>query len=119
MRRVAGYMFGYMNQQAPKGRQREADMHQPPSAADLLRTSQTLADDVVPATSGPLSIRRGLQQILRRSLPENSSWARVRSREHDLPAIGGEEIGDEADLAAAVAAALRKDLPIAMKNMNG
>ena len=33
----------------------------------------------------------------------------VRSREHDLlRAIGGEEIGDEADLAAAVAAALRK-----------
>ena len=85
-------------------------MHQPPSAADLLRTvADTLADDVVPATSGPAQhqarVAANIASIVARELELGPE---VRSREHDLLRIGGEEIGDEADLAAAVAAALRK-----------
>jgi len=86
-------------------------MHQPPSAADLLRTvAETLAADVVPATSGPAQhqarVAANIASIVARELELGPE---VRSREHDLlRAIGGEEIGDEADLAAAVAAALRK-----------
>lgn len=86
-------------------------MHQPPSAADLLRTvAETLAGDVVPATSGPAQhqarVAANIASIVARELELGPE---VRSREHDLlRAIGGEEIGDEADLAAAVAAALRK-----------
>ena len=91
-------------------------MHQPPSAADLLRTvAETLADDVVPATSGPAQhqarVAANIASIVARELELGPE---VRSREHDLlreiggEEIGGEEIGDEADLAAAVTAALRK-----------
>ena len=86
-------------------------MHQPPSAADLLRTvAETLADDVVPATNGPAQhqarVAANIASIVARELELGPE---VRSCEHDLlRAIGGEEIGDEADLAAAVAAALRK-----------
>lgn len=86
-------------------------MHQPPSAADLLRTvAETLADDVVRATSGPAQhqarVAANIASIVARELELGPE---VRSREHDLlREIGGEEIGDEADLAAAVAAALRK-----------
>jgi hypothetical protein len=81
-------------------------MHQPPSAADLLRTvAETLADDVVPATSGPAQhqarVAANIASIVARELELGPE---VRSREHDLL----REIGDEADLAAAVAAALRK-----------
>ena len=91
-------------------------MHQPPSAADLLRTvAETLADDVVPATSEPAQhqarVAANIASIVARELELGPE---VRSREHDLlreiggEEIGGEEIGDEADLAAAVTAALRK-----------
>lgn len=86
-------------------------MHQPPSAADLLRTvAETLADNVVLATSGPAQhqarVAANIASIVARELELGPE---VRSREHDLlREIGGEEIGDEADLAAAVAAALRK-----------
>jgi len=86
-------------------------MHQPPSAADLLRTvAETLADDVVPATSGlaqhQARVAANIASIVARELELGPE---VRSREHDLlREIGGEEISDEADLAAAVAAALRK-----------
>ena len=86
-------------------------MHQPPSAADLLRTvAETLAGDVVPATSGPAQhqarVAANIASIVARELELGQE---VRSREHDLLwEIGGEEISHEADLAAAVAAALRK-----------
>lgn len=86
-------------------------MHQPPSAADLLRTvAETLAVDVVPATSGPAQhqarVAANIASIVARELELGPE---VRSREDDLlREIGGEEIGDEADLAVAVAAALRK-----------
>ncbi|MGC6477072.1 MAG: DUF6285 domain-containing protein [Ilumatobacteraceae bacterium] len=86
-------------------------MHQPPSAADLLRTvAETLAGDVVPATSGPAQhqarVAANIASIVARELELGQE---VRSREHDLLwEIGGEEISHEADLAAAVAAALRE-----------
>lgn len=86
-------------------------MHQPPSAADLLRTvAETLAVDVVPATSGPAQhqarVAANIASIVARELELGPE---VRSREDDLlREIGGEEISDEADLASAVAAALRE-----------
>lgn len=86
-------------------------MHQPPSVADLLRTvAETLADDVVPATTGTAQhqarVAANIASIVARELELGPE---VRSREHDLlREIGGEEIIDEADLAAAVAAALRE-----------
>ncbi len=86
-------------------------MHQPPSAADLLRTvAETLAVDVVPATSGPAQhqarVAANIASIVARELELGPE---VRSREDDLlREIGGEEISDEAALASAVAAALRE-----------
>ena len=85
-------------------------MNQPPSAADLLRTvAETLADDIVPATSGPAQhqarVAANIASIVSRELELGPE---VRSREHDLlREIGGEKISDETDLAATVAAALR------------
>ena len=63
----------------------------------------------MPATSGPAqhqAVAANIASIVARELELGPE---VRSREHDLlREIGGEEISDEADLAAAVAAALRK-----------
>ena len=116
MRRVAGYMFGHMSQQAPKGRQREGLTCTPPSAADLLRTvAETLAVDVVPATSGPAQHQAGLQQILHQSLPENSSWAQKFGLVKMTSCVRSAAKRSAMKTRSAVAAALGKDLPIAMK----
>jgi hypothetical protein len=85
-------------------------MHQPPSAADLLRTvAETLAYDIMPATSGPAQhqarVAANIASIVSRELELGPE---VRSREHDLLCeIGGEKTSDETDLAATIATALR------------
>ena len=84
-------------------------MHQPPSAADLLRTvADTLADDVVPATSGPAQHQARVAANIASIVAELELGQRFGLVNTISYEIGGEEIGDEADLAAAVAAALRK-----------
>lgn len=85
-------------------------MHQPPSAADLLRTvAETLTDDVVPATTGPAQhqarVAANIASIVARELEFGPA---VRAREEELlREIGGSEVQDADNLPAVVAAALR------------
>ena len=85
-------------------------MHQPPSAAELLRTvADTLNTDVVPATAGPAQhqarVAANIASIVARELEFGPE---VRSREMDLlREIAGHSIHDSDDLSAAVATALR------------
>lgn len=85
-------------------------MHQPPSAADLLRTvAETLNDDVVPATTGPAQhqarVAANIAAIVARELELGPD---IRSREEELlREIGGTAVDNADDLSAAVAAVLR------------
>jgi len=85
-------------------------MHQPPSAADLLRTvAQTLSDDVVPATTGPAQhqarVAANIASIVARELELGPD---VRAREDQLlREIGGAAVNNADDLSAAVAELLR------------
>jgi len=85
-------------------------MHQPPSAADLLRTvAQTLSDDVVPATTGPAQhqarVAANIASIVARELELGPG---VRAREEQLlREIGGAAVNNADDLSAAVAELLR------------
>jgi hypothetical protein len=85
-------------------------MHQPPTAADLLRTvAETLSDDVVPATTGPAQhqarVAANIASIVARELELGPD---VRSRENQLlREIGGAAVHDADDLSTAVAAVLR------------
>ena len=85
-------------------------MHQPPSAADLLRTvAETLSDDVVPATTGPAQhqarVAANIASIVARELELGPD---VRAREDQLlREIGGAAVNNADDLSAAVAELLR------------
>ncbi len=85
-------------------------MHQPPSAADLLRTvAETLTDDVVPATTGPAQhqarVAANIAAIVARELELGPA---VRAHEEELlREIGGAAVGDASDLRTQVATALR------------
>jgi len=85
-------------------------MHQPPSAADLLRTvAETLIDDVVPATTGPAQhqarVAANIASIVARELELGPD---VRAREDQLlREIGGAAVNNADDLSAAVAELLR------------
>jgi hypothetical protein len=85
-------------------------MHQPPSAADLLRTvAETLSDDVVPATTGPAQhqarVAANIASIVAREL---ELGADVRAREDQLlREIGGAAVNNADDLSTAVAELLR------------
>jgi len=85
-------------------------MHQPPSAADLLRTvAQTLSDDVVPATTGPAQhqarVAANIASIVARELELGPD---VRAREDQLlREIGGAAVNNADELSAAVAELLR------------
>ena len=85
-------------------------MHQPPSAAELLRTvADTLNTDVVPATTAPAQhqarVAANIASIVARELEFGPE---VRSRELDLlREIGGDAVRGSGDLSAAVATVLR------------
>jgi len=85
-------------------------MHQPPSAADLLRTvAETLSDDVVPATTGPAQhqarVAANIASIVARELELGPD---VRAREDQLlREIGGAAVNNADELSAAVAELLR------------
>jgi len=85
-------------------------MHQPPSAADLLRTvAETLIDDVVPATTGPAQhqarVAANIASIVARELELGPD---VRAREDQLlREIGGAAVNNADELSAAVAELLR------------
>lgn len=84
-------------------------MHQPPSAAELLRTvADTLNTDVVPATTGPAQhqarVAANIASIVARELEFGPE---VRSRVGPPAGNWGDAVRGSGDLSAAVATVLR------------